>query len=241
MRIAVFTDAHANLPATRAALDAIQREGADLIYHTGDAIGIGPYPAETLDLLLGMPNMRFVMGNHDAYLVDGLTPQHTRVMDADEIEHQRWTHAQISTAVREAVAQWPYRTTLDAGGVRVAFLHYALDASGHGFSSIFPLPDAPTADMAFSALLESESPALVCFGHTHQVLDVAGRARYLNPGALGAHTEAVARYFLIEAERGQARVMARAVSYDRAPLLRAFEEREVPARAFLLRAFFGVG
>ena len=46
MKIAVLTDVHGNLPALQVALRAIRREGADAIFHTGDAIGIGPFPAE---------------------------------------------------------------------------------------------------------------------------------------------------------------------------------------------------
>jgi protein phosphatase len=56
MKIAVMTDVHANLPALAAALDAIRREGCEALFHTGDAIGIGPYPAECLDLLLNASN-----------------------------------------------------------------------------------------------------------------------------------------------------------------------------------------
>jgi predicted phosphodiesterase len=72
MRIAVFTDVHGNLPALEAALAAIERARCDAIYHTGDAIGIGPYPAECLDRLLHAPRVYCVMGNHDAWFAYGL-------------------------------------------------------------------------------------------------------------------------------------------------------------------------
>ena len=55
MKIAILTDVHGNLPALQVALRAIRREGADAIFHTGDAIGIGPFPAECLELLLSTP------------------------------------------------------------------------------------------------------------------------------------------------------------------------------------------
>jgi predicted phosphodiesterase len=71
-KIAVMTDVHANLPALQAALSAIKREGYDLLVHTGDAIAIGPYPAEAVDLLLSIPDSILVMGNHDAWFADGL-------------------------------------------------------------------------------------------------------------------------------------------------------------------------
>ncbi len=72
MKIAVITDVHANLPALWAVLAATRQERCDLIVHTGDAIGIGPFPAECLELLLETPHMICLMGNHDAWLVDGL-------------------------------------------------------------------------------------------------------------------------------------------------------------------------
>ena len=71
-RIAVITDAHANLPVLDAALAAIRGDGVSAVYHTGDAIGIGPFPAEVLDRLLHEPGMRPVMGNHDVWFVFGL-------------------------------------------------------------------------------------------------------------------------------------------------------------------------
>ena len=52
------------LPALQAALQAIQAEGVDEIYHTGDAVN-GPFPAETLDSLLNTPGM-CQMGDYDA-------------------------------------------------------------------------------------------------------------------------------------------------------------------------------
>jgi hypothetical protein len=73
MRIAGIIDAHANLSALDAALTAIRAGGADAVYHTGDAIGLGPFPAEVLDRLLHEPGMRSVMGNHDAWIAFGLS------------------------------------------------------------------------------------------------------------------------------------------------------------------------
>ena len=107
-RIAVITDAHANLPALDAALAAIRGDGASAVYHTGDAIGIGPFPAEVLDRLLHEPGMRSVMGNHDAWFAFGLLCPRPAWMGEGELAHQRWVHAQLDPALRPAVAAWPW-------------------------------------------------------------------------------------------------------------------------------------
>ena len=74
-RIVIISDVHANLPALEAALATIDAAGYDAIYHLGDAITIGPFPAECLDLLLDTSHMRFLMGNHDAWFAHGLPHQ----------------------------------------------------------------------------------------------------------------------------------------------------------------------
>ena len=84
MKIAVLTDVHGNLPALQVALRAMRREGADAIFHTGDAIGIGPFPAECLELLLSTSGMNLICGNHDAYFSTGLAePQPPWMSDCE--------------------------------------------------------------------------------------------------------------------------------------------------------------
>jgi predicted phosphodiesterase len=93
VRIAVFGDAHSNLPALQAALVAIAREGCDALYHLGDAIAIGPYPAECLDLLLSTPKVRLIMGNHDAWFAHGLPrPQPSWMSDGRSCTSAGCTH-----------------------------------------------------------------------------------------------------------------------------------------------------
>jgi predicted phosphodiesterase len=117
MKIAVLTDAHGNLPALRAALKVIQKEGYDAVYHTGDAIAIGPHPAETLDLLLNTPNVRLIMGNHDSWFVHGLPIPQPSWMSDGEVTHQHWVHASLDPSLRSVVAQWPYVIQEELEGV----------------------------------------------------------------------------------------------------------------------------
>jgi predicted phosphodiesterase len=89
MKIAVIADAHANLPALEAALKAIGEEKCDAIFHVGDAIAIGPYPAECVDLLLSTPNLKSVTGNHEQYYVKGIPTPRPKWMSDGEVEHQK--------------------------------------------------------------------------------------------------------------------------------------------------------
>src|SRR4051794_14470441 len=179
-KIAVTTDTHANLPALEAAVAAIADEGCDAIYHTGDALGIGPFPGEVLDRLLHTPNVRVLMGNHDALFASGIPQPRPDWMDEDEAIHQQWTHAQIDPRLREVVAGWPYQLMEIIAGLNIAFLHYPRDATGD-FVPILREPSREDLDELFAG----HEADIIFYGHHHPSADHQGRARYVNPGALG--------------------------------------------------------
>jgi len=48
MRIALFSDIHANLPALQAVLADMDTQNLDNIYCLGDLVGYAPWPAPTV-------------------------------------------------------------------------------------------------------------------------------------------------------------------------------------------------
>lgn len=249
VRIAVITDVHANLPALQAALAAIENLACDRIVHAGDAIGIGPYPAETLALLLAQPRIRFVMGNHDAWYAHGLPNPRPAWMAEGERAHHVWTHAALDRADpsgRDAVQAWPWTLDETVAGVRLRWQHYVLARDGSMFVPIVHDPDPDALDRLFGIIPadagDRARPDVLCFGHHHPPMDREGRlgVRYVNPGALGAGGEGVARFATIEvAADGGWTVSHHAAAYDPEPLMRAFDERAVPDRDLIRAAFFG--
>jgi predicted phosphodiesterase len=68
MLIALISDIHSNLPALEAVLKRIKEMRADAVFFTGDAVGYGPWPSESVSLL--MENVSGgVFGNHDAGVI----------------------------------------------------------------------------------------------------------------------------------------------------------------------------
>jgi predicted phosphodiesterase len=235
MRIGVITDVHANLPALEVALAHLDRLGIDALVHTGDVIAIGPYPAECLDTLLSRPDITLIKGNHDAYFADGLPPERPEWMYPTEWDHQQWTHAQLDDALRPVVAAWPWAVDWPIGDLGIRFIHYARDAAG--FAPIIGDPSPTDLDRLFASETD-----LLFYGHHHPTSDLTGRARYINPGALGATTRPEARFAVLEiADSGAWDVALHALPYDRDRLVRAFAERDVAGGESILRMFFGIG
>ncbi len=242
MRIVVLTDVHANLPALNAALAAIDCHGYDLLIHTGDAIGIGPFPAECLDRLLALPRCRCVMGNHDAWFAAGLPSPQPAWMSDGELAHHQWTHAQLDPALRATVSTWPYLITETVAALTMSFLHYPRSAE-NDFLPILPQPTAAELDQAFMPYFMPSKGPLIFYGHHHPFADTVGVARYINPGSLGCATTAHARYTVVDVHRdlhsGQWQVTHHTVAYDDAPLAAAFHERDVPERVLINQFFYG--
>lgn len=235
MKIVVITDVHANLPALEAALSTIRAEGYDLLVHTGDAIAIGPYPAETLDVLLSTPNIRFTKGNHDQWFAEGLPNPIPEWMGPGEMEHQAWTHAQIDPSLRSVLADWPMIVQEEFDGLEMALMHYMLDETNTGFERV--LRDPTLAEL--EDLFHPYQVPLLFYGHTHIFLDKQGDTHYINPGSLGCFSQPVARYTVVEIKNGTYQIEHRAVEYDDQELWKTFEQRKVPEREFLYGAFFG--
>src|SRR5919198_161218 len=109
MKVAALYDIHGNLPALEAVLADVDREGVDATVFGGDVDG-GPFPSETLDLLLSLSNTRFVMGNADRFVVedviDPMLPEPVR-------EGLSWSHDRLSADHRAFLASFQKLVTLE--------------------------------------------------------------------------------------------------------------------------------
>jgi putative phosphoesterase len=235
MKIAIIADTHANLPALKAALNAVKEERCDSIFHVGDAIAIGPYPAECVDLMHNTPNLKCVKGNHELFFLNGLPKFPTEWWSEGELQHQRWTHAQLGAHRQAIINQWPMLLEETIESIKTIFLHYGLTEQENDFHHIVRNPNSVDLDRVF----EKSDGEIIFFGHDHLPLDVQGKARYINPGSLGCCPMPLARYTIAEYKDGLVNVQHRSVTYDDTDLYRAFESRDVPEREIMYKAFFG--
>jgi predicted phosphodiesterase len=234
-KIAIITDVHSNLLALNAVLAAIQAENCEAIYHLGDALAIGPFPAESLDLILATPQLTCILGNHELYYLQGIpTPKRTR-MSAGEARHQKWVHRQLGEQRKLPLSSWEMEMNQDIQGLKVHFQHYGFAENGESFARIIREPTAQDLDQLFNGI----DADVIFYGHAHQASDVKGNKHYVNPGSLGCNPSAVARYTLAEFVNGKVNFEHREIEYDDAELFAAFEERNVPDREFIYEVFFG--
>src|SRR6185436_6695011 len=65
MRLAIFSDVHANLEALSAVMEAYRSERIDKYYCLGDVVGYGANPNECANIVREVAEIT-ILGNHDA-------------------------------------------------------------------------------------------------------------------------------------------------------------------------------
>lgn len=148
MRVGLLSDVHANLVALEAVLGALGK--VEALWVTGDTVGYGPDPSETLALLRERGAL-LVQGNHDRAVAtgEGLDFFHDRAAEA-ALLHKEW----LSAAERDALAALPTvhrvdRFTLCHGSLRDPLWEYVTNAL-----------------IAQDTLARAATP-FCCNGHTH--------------------------------------------------------------------------
>jgi diadenosine tetraphosphatase ApaH/serine/threonine PP2A family protein phosphatase len=104
VRLAVFTDIHANRQAFSACLDFAQARGAERMILLGDYVGYGADPEWTVETVMRLVERgaMAVRGNHDSAV--GTT---TESMNAEAQAAIEWTRGRLSGAQRRFLAELP--------------------------------------------------------------------------------------------------------------------------------------
>ena len=185
VKIGVISDIHNNLLALESMLSLFEREKCDQIFCCGDMLGIGPYPEETIQKLMSLKKAFFAIGNHDWYLITGLTSPYPDEMKEEEAEHHRWEHSQLSDSSKEFIRVQDFGYAIKREGVKIAFFHYFTDEKNN-FITINENLSPEDCDKMFKGI-EAD---VVFHGHSHipSVIKSVNRV-YINCGSLGCPHE----------------------------------------------------
>jgi putative phosphoesterase len=240
-RLAVLSDIHGNLMALEAVLADVEAQGApDVTWVLGDLAAFCPWPVETLARLRALPNVAFLQGNTDRYLVTGRRPAFpVRSADdwatvparlAERDANFGWTVERLSFADYQFLRDLPTRLEIDVPGYgRVAAVHANVQDDETAL-----LPDAPDDRMeAFFSGLDAQ---LVLYGHTHRPVDrTVEDIRVINDGSVGLPLDGDPRpaYALLDFEGDRCDVTINRVTYDRQAVIAELERIQHPGRGWV--------
>lgn len=246
MKMAIFGDVHANLPALEAVLEDVEAQGPDLVFCLGDLVGYAPWPNEVA-AEIRRRRIPTIAGNYDQGVGlssddcgCGFRTDEERRLGALSIA---FTNEVVTADTRRYLRTLPRHLTVDLGTDGERFRLLLVHGSPRKINE-YLYEDRP--DKSFLRLLdEAEADAMV-FGHTHKPFykrlaterDGAPLFRHaVNAGSVGRPKDGDPRacYAILEfadeprpADANAVRVAIRRVPYDVERAARAVEESPLP-------------
>jgi putative phosphoesterase len=226
MRIAVFSDVHANKHALEAILADIATRSADHAVCLGDLVGYGACPNEVIDRIRS-ENIPAIMGNYDDGVGFDRDECGCAYTDPGDIERGdqslRWTQAVVTPENKAWLRALPEELWLDLAGWRVLCVH----GSPRRINE-YLYEDRPDGSLR-RMFAHLDADVIVC-GHTHLPYHRrVGDVRLINSGTAGRPRSGDTRvcYALIELG-DDVRVDFPRITYDVEAAARAIEETKLP-------------
>ncbi len=191
MKIALFSDVHANLPALEAVLDELaERDDLSGVYHLGDLVGYAPWPNEVIDAVRARA-IAGVGGNYDTTVA--LQHDHCGCVYEDpvqaELSHESfaWTLDATTDASKRWLGSLPFRLDLRPLGGHRAGPRVMLVHGNPILNTVYWKADRSDAFCRkMAGHLGAKSGDVVAFGHTHIPWNrVVDGVLFVNTGSVG--------------------------------------------------------
>ena len=239
MKLGIITDIHNNITALKVVTEKLQQSGCDKIVCCGDIIGIGPYPEETVQYLMQIPNLIAVRGNHEKYLLNEMPTEYPNEehMGYEEMKHHKWEHGLLSKESVAFLRNLPYQLSFKCEGYTLAVMHYCMDYDGHYING----KKNPSAD-DLEEMFENVKSDIVLYGHNHNRNICKGDKFYINVGSLGCPGVAknIARAGIVNIDNSNIDVEIIDVKYHADEVIRAIDEINYPDAENIKRYFYGI-
>jgi putative phosphoesterase len=225
MRIAIFSDIHANLPALDAVLAHIRSERPDAVYCLGDLVGYAPFPNEVTERIRreAIPT---IMGNYDDGL--GFERDDCGCAYREPEEKKRgdqslaWTKAHVTADNKAFLRTLLSEIRFEADGRRMLLVH----GSPRKINE-YLFEDRPIS--SFQRLAASSNADVIVFGHTHKpYTKLVDNVLFVNVGSVGKPKDGDWRacYAVLTTNPPAAQFVR--VEYDLARVTTAIRESELP-------------
>jgi len=226
MRIAVFSDIHANLHALQAVWDDLQRQKPDVAYCLGDLVGYGAFPNEVI-AFLHERRVPTVMGNYDegvGFDMNECGCAYTRADDRLRGDLSlRWTQEHTAAEGKAILRSLPVQIRLEERSPKLLLVH----GSPRKINE-YLYEDRPAATL--ERIVKLAGTGVLLFGHTHLPYQKwIGSTLLVNVGSVGKPKDGnpQACYALVDLGL-RSRVQFRRVPYDIEAAARAVEDSGLP-------------
>lgn len=241
MRFGIITDIHNNFTALSAVMEQLNQMQCDKIICCGDIIGIGPYPEETVQYMMQIPNLIAVRGNHEEYLLDGMPNDYPNKenMSFEEMKHHKWEHNLLSAESVAFLKSLPYKTDIICEDFTISVMHYCMNSDGHyDYAHYKPAP----TENDLKDMFANVKGDIILYGHNHCRNICKGDKLYINAGALGcpAQDKNLARAVILNIENGNAEIQTVDVKYNVKDVIQSIDKINYPDAENIKKYFYGL-
>ena len=233
MKIGIITDIHSNLPAVKAAVAKFKDENCTMILCSGDLIGIGPEPDETVQYLMKLSNFKCIRGNHENYPFFNFDGK----MVDDEISFYIWENQALSYDSKKYIQSLPSRLDLEIEGLKITLIHYAMNPDV-GYQNFTLNPKNEDLLNMFNGI-DSD---IIIYGHDHAGnFNRVGNRLFINNGSLGCPMSNVnyGKAGILEINDGKAEYRNIKVEYDVEEVTDKLRKLKLPGVKMLIKIFYG--
>lgn len=238
MKIGIITDIHNNVVALEAILDVFEKNGCNEILCCGDLIGIGPYPEETVQKIMSLPNIKCVLGNHEKYLIEGLRSPYPDGMTEGEAKHHLWEHGILSDSSKKFINKLPYKLEFVREGLKILVIHYSMNEN-YDYVNYISNPSLNDCNKMFA----EHDADIIIYGHNHTNCFAQGNTKmYVNCGSLGCPHELLgeAKGGIITIDEGKAEFELVIANYDINQVISKIDSIQYPDFEIIKGIFYGV-
>ena len=239
MKIGIITDVHNNLIALKTVVEKFISLKCDKIICSGDIIGIGPFPEETVKYLMQIPNLIAVCGNHEKYLTNGMPNKYrgNDTMTEEELQYHKWEHGLLSEESVNFLKSLPCRIDTCIEDRKITVIHYAMDQNGNYVNFKH---DPSEEDLEF--IFKEIDSDIIIYGHNHKRNICNGDKFYINVGSLGCPSsdKNIARAGLLNIENGNYDLHIVEIPYDVNSVIGIIDKLRFPACNTIKKYFYGL-
>jgi len=173
VKIAVFSDIHANIVALERVIRDAEERGAIFFVNAGDSIGFGPCPNEVVELLCEK-NILSVLGNYDVEVIESKFKD----KGPKNIAFQ-FAKKELSKSCKNYLNALPRERRIEVAGKKLLITHGSPESiEEHIYCN--------TPSERLKALAETAKADIIILGHTHeQFWRQVNGSSFVNPGSVG--------------------------------------------------------
>ena len=231
MRILVISDIHANLTA----LDTVLTDAGefDAAWCLGDLVGYGPDPNECITKVRALPNLRCIIGNHDAAALDQID---TKTFNLEARQALEWTQKTLTETSVSFLSSLQQKieinnVTLTHGSPRHPVWEYLMDSQTAALNfDYFSTPYCFVGHTHLPVVYTREDKKLVVYKPTPNNKITLSPRTIINPGSVGQPRDHDPRAAYVIYNPGENTWDYRRLTYDIPAVQTRMADAQLPER-----------